>query len=199
MPNIDTIKNTSMPDLEKKLPLGVRFMDPAKIVDTLGIDEGMKIADFGCGTGYFAFPLAKKVGRKGLVYALDILNPKLEAVNSQAKLSGITNIITMKANLELSEGSGLKKESVDWVILVNMLFQNNREGRKKIINEAKRVLVKGGRALVVEWNESDISIGPDKDFRISKEDLTVMIHEYGLGVLKEIEIGNFHYGLILGK
>lgn len=199
MPNTDTIKNTSLQDMEKALPQGMKFIDPEKIIKELEVAEGMKIADFGCGTGYFTIPLAQKVGDKGEIYALDILESKLESVKSQKKLSGLNNIATKRVNLEMPEGSKLEKESVDWVILVNMLFQNNREGREKIMQEAKRVLKKGGHILVIEWSSANVSMGPDKDLRIPKEEMTRMAHERGLGVLKEINIGSFHYGLILAK
>ena len=199
MPNLNTIKNTSLPDQEKKLPQGAKFIDPESVVKSLDIKAGMHIADLGCGTGYFSLPLAKIVGSEGKVYAIDILKSKLESVKSQAKILGLNNIIVQHANLEVSEGSKMGKESVEWVILVNMLFQNNPDGRKKIMLEAKRILKKGGFILVIEWDKTGASIGPDVDLRIPKEEMIIMAHEHGLGVVKEVKIGDFHYGLILTK
>ena len=190
MPDIDTTENTS---------LGMKFISPENIIKEIDIKPGAVIADLGCGTGYFSIPLAKKVGKEGMVYSIDILKTKLEVVKSQARLLGLDNIIIQRANLEVPEGSKLSKESVDWVMLVNMLFQSNKEGKDKIICEAKRILKKGGQMLVVEWGESNGNIGPDKDLRISKEELVRMAHEHGLGVIKEMNIGDFHYGLILAK
>ena len=190
MSDTSTIKNISS---------GIKFIDPEEIIREMDIRAGMAIADLGCGTGYFSFPLAQKVGKEGTVYAIDILEPKLEVVKSQARLLGLDNIVVRRANLEMPESSKLEKESVDWAILVNMLFQNNKEGRKRIINEAKRILKKGGQILAVEWSNPNGNIGPDKNIRIPKEELVRMAHEHGLGVAKEINIGDFHYGLILAK
>jgi ubiquinone/menaquinone biosynthesis C-methylase UbiE len=190
MPNIDTTENTSS---------GMKFISPENIIKEIDIKPGAVIADLGCGTGYFSIPLAKKVGKEGRVYSIDILKTKLEVVKSQARLLGLDNIIIQRANLEVPEGSKLSKESVDWVMLVNMLFQSNKEGKDKIICEAKRILKKGGQMLVVEWGEQNSNIGPDKDLRVSKEELVRMAHEHGLGVIKEMNIGDFHYGLILAK
>ncbi|MFA6047496.1 MAG: class I SAM-dependent methyltransferase [Parcubacteria group bacterium] len=178
---------------------GAKFLNPEKIVKEMEIKPGMIIADFGCGTGYFCFPLAQKVGKGGKIYAIDILNSKLETVASQAKLSGINNIITSRANLEATEGSKLQKESVDWVILVNMLFQNNSEGKKKIMQEAKRVLKKGGNILVIEWDKDKSTIGPEKTIRVSKDEMMRIAREYGLGIATEIPVSDFHYGMILAK
>lgn len=193
------IKNTFSSISNDRIIQGMRFINPPKIVEKLDIEEGMTIADFGCGTGYFSFPLAQKAGKTGTVYAIDILKSKLESIASEAKLQGLSNIVTRRANLELVQGSNLAPESIDWVILVNMLFQNNEESRKKIIKEAKRVLKKGGHMLVIEWDKKNPSFGPDMDLRIPKEKLIILIRENGLGVLSELDISNFHYGLILTK
>ncbi|HPN72338.1 MAG TPA: 50S ribosomal protein L11 methyltransferase, partial [Saprospiraceae bacterium] len=118
---------------------------------------GKNVFDFGCGTGYFVFPIAKRVSPHGTIWALDILKQKIEIIESQAKLSGITNIIAKRANLEKEKGSSLPKESIDWVIMVNMLFQN--DDKNSILTEAKRVLKKSGKILLVEWNEKNLLIG----------------------------------------
>lgn len=199
MPNINTIKKNSFTDPGKNVPAGARFIDPEAVIGDMDMKTGMNVADFGCGTGYFSLPLAKAVGKEGIICALDILPSKLESVRSQAKLLGLNNIKTRISNLEIPEGSKLEKETMDWVILVNMLFQNNKSGRTKIIQEAKRVLKRGGFLLVIEWNELESSIGPDKKIRISKEEMIRMARENGLGILKELKVGNFHYGMILAK
>ena len=104
----------------------IKFVNPQAIVDQLEINPGMTVADFGCGAGFFSLPIAQKVVSEGRVYALDIIAAKLESVESQAKTLNLTNIITQRVNLEASEGSKLGAESVDWVIMKDMLFQNNR-------------------------------------------------------------------------
>lgn len=177
--------------------LGTKFINPEEIINQLEFENGMRVADFGCGTGYFAFPIAKKIGPDGIIWALDVLGQKIEAIESQAKLSGITNIIAKRVNLENEKGSGLLKESADWVVIVNMLFQNN--DKKSIFAEAKRILKKTGKILLVEWNEKNLPIGPDKKLKISKAKIMETLKKNDLKVLDEIEVSNFHYGLILKK
>lgn len=176
---------------------GSSFIDPEKIISKLKIIPGMKVADFGCGTGYFTFPAAKKVGNNGVVHALDVLSQKVETISSQAKLSGLTNISVSRVNLEKLGGSGLEKDSLDWVFLVNMLFQN--KDKKVILEEAKRVLKKGGYILVVEWNEKNESLGPRSDMRFSKKSLEETAGELDLAQVEELEISDWHYGMIFSK
>jgi len=180
-----------------EIAYGVKFINPDILIEQIGIVPGISIAVFGCGTGYFVFPLARKITQTGTIYALDILKQKLEAVESQAKLSGLSNIELKRVNLEGKNGSGLLDGSVDWVILVNMLFQNENKG--KIISESKRVLKEGGKILLIEWNEHDSSIGPKAELRIPKEQMIKLARKNGLGILKDIEVSDFHYGLILTK
>jgi ubiquinone/menaquinone biosynthesis C-methylase UbiE len=161
------------------------------------LQAGMTVADFGCGTGYFSLPIAKKIGEEGVVYALDILPEKLEVIESQVKMRNITNIIAKRVNLENKEGSQLGAGSADWVIMKDVLFQN--KNKNQMLMEAKRILKDGGKILIIEWKKENTPIGPDNKIRISKEELKKLIIENGLGILKEINAGNFHYCLILIK
>jgi len=174
-----------------------KFANPQAIVDQLEINVGMAVADFGCGAGFFSLPIAKKVGDEGKVYALDVLPDKLESVESQAKTLNLNNIITQRVNLEVLGGSKLEAESVDWVIMKDILFQN--KGKDKILAEAKRILKKGGQTLVIEWNKEDTNIGPEKELRIFKETIVELARKNDWTINKEIEVGTFHYGLILKK
>ena len=175
----------------------IKFADPQAIVDQLEIGPGMVVADFGCGAGFFSLPIAKKVGEEGKVFALDVLSDKLESVESQAKTLNLTNIVTQRVNLEAPGGSKLEAESADWVIMKDILFQN--KGKDKILEEAKRILKKGGQVLIIEWNKEDTNIGPEKELRVFKETLVDLARKNDWTMNKEIEVGTFHYGLILKK
>jgi ubiquinone/menaquinone biosynthesis C-methylase UbiE len=177
--------------------LGEKFIDPEAIIGLLNLPPGIAVADFGCGTGYFSLPIARQVGGKGIVYALDILTEKLEVVESQAKTQGIANILTKRVNLENEHGSKLEPDSVDWVILKDMLFQN--KNKNQILEEAKRILKPGGKILVIEWKKSGTAIGPDIVLRIPVEEIKDLAQKNELTIDREVDAGNFHYGLILVK
>ncbi len=189
-------KITSMQAV-KIVPRSMGFLDPQVIVDKLKISPGMKIAHFGCGAGHFTFPLAKKVGKKGRVYALDILEQKIENLKNQANLWGLKNIVAVKTNLEAEKSSQINKESVDWVVIINMLYQNDRKG--SILKEAKRILKPKGKILLIEWGKNNGFIGPAESMRISKKELIKKIQKYDLKVQEEIIAGDFHFGMILVK
>ena len=101
------------------------LMNPDDIIKKIGVTSGMIIADFGCGAGYFTIPIAKLVTNSGKVYAIDVLNSALESVLSKAKIYGLLNIETTRANIETIGGSKIKDGSVDLAVLANILFQCN--------------------------------------------------------------------------
>jgi len=152
----------------------------------------MIAADFGSGSGGWAFPLAKKL-EEGKVYAIDILEEPLSALRAKSKLEKIFNIETIKSNVE--KGSKLFSESCDLVLMTNLLFEC--EDKKKVIEEGKRVLKPGGKILVVDW-KLDAPLGPKKS-RVSAEEVKKIAEEIDLKLEKEFEAGSYHYGLLFSK
>lgn len=182
--------------METAIAIG-KFLDPEAIIKQLNVVSGNVIADFGCGPGYFSLPFAQIVGKDGKVYAFDVLPQALESVESKAKLDGLSNIVTKRVNLEKSRGTKLDDCSVDWVILKDVLFQNQK--KEIILQEAHRILKPGGKAIVIEWNQSELSVGPEKELRMSPLDLRQMLETQHFRIEKDIDAGNFHFAFIAEK
>jgi len=109
-----------------------------KFLQEIGIKRGYKIVDFGCGEGHYTIPLAKVVGNKGKVYAID----KDKAVLS--RLKEILEKINLK-NVELVNSDTkipLENSSVDAVLCYDMIHYER--DRKKIYKEAYRMIKKTG-------------------------------------------------------
>ncbi|HOX10764.1 MAG TPA: class I SAM-dependent methyltransferase [Candidatus Moranbacteria bacterium] len=174
-----------------------KFIDPGSIIAQLGVEKDSKVADFGCGPGFFSVPFAKAVGEDGKVYALDVLPQALESVKSKMRNSAISNIVMIRANVEKENGSRLESALVDWVILKDVLFQNQK--KEIVIAEANRVLKSGGKVLVVEWNKEESSVGPENDLRISSDMLKKMFTDQNFSIEKDIVAGDFHYAFVATK
>src|SRR3989338_1534227 len=106
--------NMSVSGLGSHLGTG-GFMNPEKIAAEFGIKEGMMIADFGSGAGYFTILLGQRVGTSGKVSALDIQESALDNVRVKARAIGLENVETIRANLEVLGSSGLADNSQDIV------------------------------------------------------------------------------------
>jgi ubiquinone/menaquinone biosynthesis C-methylase UbiE len=165
------------------------FLNPEKILEKLDLNKKMVAADFGCGSGGWTIPLAKKVR---WVFAIDIQVEPLSALRGKMKMEKLFNIDPLKGNVEGK--TTLVSESCDLVLMTNLLFQV--DDIKKVFDEAKRVLKKGGKILVVDWKEKT-EVGPEK--RVSVEKIKEVAKEMGLIFEKEFEAGIYHFGLIFSK
>lgn len=168
------------------------FLDPGKILKKLKLKEDMTAADFGSGSGGWAVPLARKL-EYGKVFAVDLLEEPLSSLEAKAKLAKIENIKTILADVE--NESGIWDYSCDLVLMTNLLFQC--EDKKKVLQEGKRVLKKGGRILVVDWSKETALVPKEKLISLVK--LKEIARELGFKAEKEFTAGPYHFGLVLVK
>jgi len=185
----------SQPLVYKNMENNNGFIKPEEILSQIDIRNNMNIADFGCGNGFFSIPMAK-ISDQGYIYALDIMKDSLEAVEGKAKLENISNIETIHCNLESPNGSKLNNESIDLVLLRNILFQSQK--KSEIVKEAKRVLKDNGNLVLIEWIK-DSSLAPKEGWLISKEESLQLLKSEGFDFEKELGMDNHHYGLIFRK
>ena len=66
---------------------------PDEIIRTMGLKDGDVVADFGCGTGYFARRMARAVAPRGRVYAVDVQPEMLELLGRRVEQEKITNVV----------------------------------------------------------------------------------------------------------
>lgn len=173
------------------------FSNPEKNLIQLGVSEGMHIADFGAGNGYYALLLAQKVGEDGRVYCIDIQSDLLRKLSKEAEENNISNLEIITSNIEKEKGSTLTKDSMDIVLIANTFFQIDH--KDKVAHEAHRILRPKGRVLFVEWSDSFAGMGPHKDHVIKKEDTLKIFKDAGFVFDREIDAGEHHYGLVFRK
>lgn len=173
------------------------FLDPLSIVAQFDLKDGMKVADFGSGGGYFTIYIAERVGSSGKVYALDILEEKLDNLRSKARSHGLENIETVRANLEVLGSSSLPDSSQDLVLLANVLFQSRKQ--EDIIREGARILKTKSEFIIIDWNKGMGGFGPPDDLRPSQESIKSLAEKQGLLFVRALNVGQFHFGLIFVK
>ena len=75
-----------------RLLSGVMRPYALRLFDRLGICEGMRCLDVGCGGGDVTLELARIVGRSGKVVGTDLDSVKLDAARSESKAQGFKNV-----------------------------------------------------------------------------------------------------------
>ena len=178
---------------------GTQLLNPDYLLaEVLQVGAGARLADFGCcATAINTLTAAKLVGEKGQVFAVDILKNVLSSVASHAVHEGLVNIKTVWADLEIPGSTKLAEESVDFVLMVNILFQ--AKDPKVILAEARRVLKFGGLALIVEWRTRAEGLGPEPARRIDEEKMRALAAAAQLTIAKTAPVGQYHYGLVVTK
>lgn len=177
---------------------GNALIDVNLILQKVGIGDKMKIADLGCGSsGHFVFPPASLVGKKGKVYAVDILKTVLETMNKRIRQDNIANIETVWSDLEVFGATKIESGSLDVAMLNNTLYLSHK--RAEMIREAARMIKKGGKLLIVEWKNIAAPVGPPAEAKVNKNMLEISAKKFGLQLEEDFEAGKYHYGLIFVK
>ncbi|MDB5244822.1 MAG: type 11 methyltransferase [Parcubacteria group bacterium] len=160
----------------------------------MGLHEGMKVGDFGAGSGHYARAAAAVVGHSGRVYAVDVQEDVLKHLKLNTHAHHQSTIETVWGDIEKLSGSHLKDVSLDAVILANVLFQ--AENRYGLLAEVKRVIKSGGKLLVIDWAGSYGGMGPTQEKVVSEHDAEAFFIAGGFHKVKSFRAGPHHYGII---
>ncbi len=171
------------------------FANPKQNVAALGLMEGMRVADFGAGTGFYTKEASLKVGTTGRVYAIEIQKDMLKKLDAELKELGITNVDVIWGDIECEGGTKLKEHSIDRVIVSNVLF--SASDKLGLVDEVKRVLKPGGKVLVVDWKESFSGMGPARMYVVKELEAKELFTRRGFKYLENISASAHQYGIIL--
>ncbi len=173
------------------------FSDPEKNISQFSVGKGTTVADFGTGSGNYAFAAAEAVGEQGKVYAIDVQKDLLLKLKKEAQERYISNIETVWADLDIVGGTKIREGIIDQVIASNVFFQlENKENSAK---EIKRILKHGGRVLVIDWEDSFRGMGPEPKAVFNEIKAKEIFEKVGFEYERDIEVGAHHYGLIFRK
>ena len=125
---------------------------PATLIENLGLEPGMTVADIGAGTGYFTFRLAEQVGQ-GQVLAVDIQPEMLEKLEAGEAQRGLTNVQPV---LGAIDDPKLPTGEVDLVLMVDAYHEFSHP--KEMMDGIVKGLKPGGRVALVEYRGEDDTI-----------------------------------------
>ncbi|HEX8591370.1 MAG TPA: methyltransferase domain-containing protein [Candidatus Paceibacterota bacterium] len=173
----------------------MNFSDPRSNVLQLGLKDGMKVAEFGAGSGHWVVAAAHAVGHAGRVYAIDIQEELLGHVKDVAHRAGLRNVETIWGNVERPGGTKLRPQTLDAGVLANTLFQ--LEHKEAAFAEIKRVMKPGGKLLVVDWAGAYGGMGPDTRHVVSEQAAEKLCIEAGFHKVKSFRAGAHHYAIVV--
>ena len=122
------------------------------LIEALPLAPDSVVADIGAGTGYFAFPIARRVP-DGRVLAVDIQQEMLDIIEARKAEGRVTNIDTV---LSTPDNTRLPEGQVDVILIVDAYHEFSDPlamGRSMA-----RALRSGGRLVLIEYRKEDPTV-----------------------------------------
>jgi ubiquinone/menaquinone biosynthesis C-methylase UbiE len=123
---------------------------PSILLKLLSIKPGQALVDLGAGSGYLTFPMAKMVGPKGKVFAVEIQQEMLDIIEKRQKERGVNNIVRVLGDIK---DPRLPASSADLILLVDVYHEFDYP--YEMTTNMVKALKPGGRLVFVEYRKED--------------------------------------------
>jgi ubiquinone/menaquinone biosynthesis C-methylase UbiE len=164
------------------------WQKPDRLVAALGLRPGDVACDVGAGPGYLALRMARAVGAKGAVYAIDVEPRMVEALGRRARGAGIDNVRAILAR----PGRGALPPRRCHLILIVNAFHHFPDGESYLRRLAGR-LAPGGRIVNVDFHRKELPVGPPLEHKVSRSDFLAVAKAAGLAPIRERRFLPYQY------
>jgi len=157
---------------------------PQELVDAMGLQRGMTVADVGTGVGYMLPFLSRAVGRTGRVIAEDIFDDFLASAKQTAQNQNLANVIFVKG---AETDPNLPEGQMDEILVLDAY--HHFDYPEKMLAALHKDLKAGGKLVIVEYYKTKDAMPNGRaltHIRLNKPD-----------VIKEIEANRFR--LVSGR
>ncbi len=156
------------------------YQPPEKILDSLGIKQGMVIAEIGAGRGRYAVHMAKRVGTEGKVYANDIDKKSLDYLKYRIKRDSLINIIPVLGKLT---DPMLPEKTIDLVYVINTYHHIDKP--IALMKNIHQYLKPNGKWIIIEHDPEKYQQGGSHT--TAKEKVLQEAHAAGFKLIKILD------------
>jgi len=176
---------------------GTHLLDSKKILQKIGVTQGSRVADLGCGKiGQFVYPSSEIIGEDGMVYAVDVQKEILNELKKGIEHRNLKNAQIVWADLENFGSTKIPEGTLDYIFLVTVLHQSKKQ--EQIIKEATRLLKIGGKLLIIDWKQ-DSPLAKSTTEKVDADEVMDFAKESKLKLKERMKVGRFHFGLVFEK
>jgi predicted methyltransferase len=129
-----------------------------RVMSILAVEPGKSVADIGAGSGWFTVRAAKRVGKQGTVYAVDINPQAIRYINDRTRKEQLGNVKTI---LSQPDDPLLPGQSVDSVLLLKTYHEVAHP--ITLLRKLRPALRAGANVGIIDRNGSGENHGIDKD------------------------------------
>lgn len=141
------------------------WQEPERIMDTLRIADGMRVADVGAGGGWFTVRLARRVGPNGRVYAEDVQRQMIESISRRVQREKLRNVETTLGTAADPRLPG----NLDAILIVDTYPQLDEP--VSMLKHLAKALAPTGRLGIVDFRKDVYGPGPDMNERLEPEEI----------------------------
>jgi ubiquinone/menaquinone biosynthesis C-methylase UbiE len=152
------------------------------LIKALKIQSGATVCDMGCGNGYYTLKIAKLVGKKGRVLAVDIQPEMLHLLELRTKEADVTNVEPIQSTVvdpKLPDGQ------VDLILLVDVYHEFSHP--EQMLVAMRKSLKPHGRLALVEFRLEDPSVPIKLEHKMSKEQIMKEFSPNGFKLVEEFQ------------
>jgi SAM-dependent methyltransferase len=159
------------------------FQKPAEVMKAFELRPGMKVADVGCGSGYFTVKVAEEIGPEGHIWAIDAWQDMLDHLERRLLIEGFENVELVKVERDDPE---IPDGEADLILMVDVYhYIKDRVAYGKVL---RKDLAPGGRLIVIDYIPKSLEErpwGPPPSQHMSEEELTADLKEAGFRKVRE--------------
>jgi arsenite methyltransferase len=170
------------------------FQKPDQIMDALGIADSSIVAEVGAGGGWFTVRLARRVGPQGLVYAEDIQEQMIDAIERRMQRESLGNVRTV---LGKPDDPRLPNAALDAVLIVDSYYEFDKP--VDLLRNIKDTLKPNGRLAIVDYRKDGVGPGPDLEYRVDESVVIEKAEAAGLRLVSRETFLPYQYLLVFGR
>ncbi|WP_407415706.1 class I SAM-dependent methyltransferase [Methanobrevibacter sp.] len=156
-----------------------KFLSSDEILKEFNFKGNETFLDAGCGDGYISIKAIEEYLPEGEVYAIDIYEESIDALNNYKNENNLENLSTIVA--DLTKGvPDVKDGSIDVILMLNVFHGFNEDNQSDVINELSRLIKDDGKIAIMDFKPIDMPIGPPMEIRISPNELEEIFNNYNL-------------------
>ena len=154
-------------------PERAEMLDPFIILSFCPVNVHDKVADIGCGPGYFTLPLAKFLVR-GSLYAMDLDEEMITACRERVNQARMGNVEVLKSEeFEFP----LEQASLDGAFLAFVVQASSDKVR--FLQAVRGLIQPRGWCTVLEWYRKETANGPPLERRSDPDELRKLATQAG--------------------
>jgi ubiquinone/menaquinone biosynthesis C-methylase UbiE len=171
-----------------------RWQKPDEVVDALGVAPGSAVADLGAGTGYFSGRLARAVGDEGRVFATDVQDEMIRALEERVAREELRNVSVVRASFD---DPALPAACCDLVLLANVYKEISE--RPAYLRRLAPALRAGGRVAIIDFHPDAPGAGPPREARLPEEQVVAELGEAGFVLAERHDFLPRQYFLVFAR